>query len=113
MFPELVQFCKQTVTIAPRTAVDSYGQPTYGAAVSYRVRVEGKRRLVRDDQGNEVVSTHAVYFALAPAVGAHDRITLSTGDVNSTEMGALQHKVVAVSRDLDDGGRSHVTAYLS
>jgi len=63
MLPELVSFCLQSVTIEARSSVDSYGNPSYGAATTYAVRVSGKRRRIMLDNGDEVMSTHAVYFA--------------------------------------------------
>ncbi len=113
MMPELVQLYRQAVTVEARSSVDQYNQPSYAAGVSYQARVSGKRRLVRNDQGDEVISTHQVYFYLTPAIGAHDRITLSTGDVNSTELGARQPKILAVGKHPDDLGRVHLTVYLA
>lgn len=113
MWPELAPFCRQVVTVEPRASVDGYGEPTYGTAVSHRARVVGKRRLVRNDQGDEVLSTHTVYFAGQPALGAHDRITLSTGDVNSTESGARQPVLLSVGVYPDDSARRCVTAFLA
>lgn len=112
MWPELVPFCRQIVTVEARSSVDGYGEPTYSTAVSHRARVVGKRRLVRNSQGDEVMSTHQVYFAGQPAIGAHDRLTLSTGDVNSTETGARQPPVLATGIFPDDAGRKQVTVYL-
>lgn len=113
MFAELVGFARQVVTVEPVTGWDQYGQKTYGAAVSYRARVSGKRRLVRSDKGDLVVSSHQVYFATTPAITPHDRITLSTGDVNSTEPGARQPAILAVGKFPDDMGGVHLTVYLA
>ena len=113
ILPELIGFCRQTVQVAARSGVDSYGQPSFGSDVAYKARVVGKRRLVRNDQGDQVISSHTVYFAATPAVGAHDRITLSTGDVNSTETGALQPPILSVGKFPDDLGRQHVILFLA
>lgn len=113
MFPELTGLCRQTVTVAPRTAVDGYGEPTYGAAIAYRARVSGKRRLVLDARGEQVLSTHTVYFAANPAIGAHDLLALSTGDANSTETGATQPAILSVGKFPDDLGRLTTVVYLA
>ena len=113
MLAELTSLCRQTVTIAPRTGIDGYGVVSFGAAVSYRARVSGKRRIVRDDQGAEVLSTHTVYLAANPAVGAHDQMTLSTGDVHSTELGAIQPAILSVGKFPDDLGRISTVVYLA
>lgn len=112
MLPALVGFCRQSVKIAPRTGIDSWGEITYGADVTYRARVVGRRRVVPDDQGDEVISTHTVYLATPAAVGVQDRITLSTGDVYSTETGALQPPILGVAVFPDDLGRRHLALYL-
>lgn len=72
----------------------------------------GKRRLVRNNEGDQVLSTHTVYFATTPAIGAHDRITLSTGDVNSTETGATQPPILSVGKYPDDLGRQNILVFL-
>ena len=113
MLPELTSLCRQTVKVAPRTGIDGFGEVTFGADVAHRVRVTGRRRMVRNAQGDEVLSTHTVYFATNVALGAHDRVTLSTGDVNSTELGAIQPLILSVGKYPDDLGRSHVAAYLA
>lgn len=113
MLPELASLCRQTVTIAPRSGVDGYGEATYGAAVSYRAYVEGRRRLVAGDRGDQVLSTHTVYLAVQSGVGAHDRITLSTSDVYSTESGVLQPPILSVVQAMDDLGRRHTVLYLA
>ena len=113
MIPELVGMCRQTVRLAARTGVDGYGEPTFGADAIVRARVVGQRRLVRNDQGREVLSTHTVYLAGLAPLGAHDRITLSTGDVGSTETGAVHPDILAVGKTPDEHGRQHVVLYLA
>ncbi len=112
MLPELIGMCRQTVQVAARTGVDGYGEPTYGSNTGYRVRISGKRRLVRNFSGEEVMATHTVHFAATPAIGAHDRITLSTNDVNSTETGALTPPILNVGKYPDDLGRVSLTVFL-
>lgn len=113
MLPELVALCRQSVKVARRSSIDGYGEIGYSTDTTYRARVTGKRRLVRNDRGEEVMSTHTIHFAGNPAIGAQDRITLSTGDVNSTETGALQPPILAVGRFADDLGRMATVVYLA
>ena len=113
MLPELTGFCRQTVQVAAKTGIDGYGQIEYGANTTYRVRLVGKRRLVRNDQGDEVLSTHTVYFVANPAIRAHDRRTLSTRDVNSTETGAITPQILSVGKFPDDLGRTSLTVFLA
>ena len=112
MLPELVALCRSTVQIAARTSVDSYGEPVYSADVARRCRVTGRVKTITNVQGQQVTSTHQIYLADAGAVGPHDRITLSTGDVNSTETGARQPPVIAIGRSPDDLGRLHTMVFV-
>ena len=113
MLPELVGFCRQTVQIAARSGLDGYGVPTFSAATSHRARVVGKRKLVRDFEGREVLSSYTVYLAGNPRVEAHDRLTLSTDDVHSTETGALSPVILSVGKFPDDLGRQSTVLFLA
>src|SRR5687768_17336505 len=93
---------------------DEYGQPIYQLPRTVTARVVGKRRTLTNSEGIQVVSSHTVYL-LGPntQVGPHDRITLSTGDVHSTELGARQPKIVAVGSHPDEIGVPHFVVYLA
>ena len=88
----------QTVTIAPFSSYDDYGAPSFGTAVSYRAAVVGETKRVVNAQGNEVPSQQAIYLMSAAAIRPEDRVTLSTGDVGSTESFAINPRIVAVER---------------
>lgn len=88
----------QTVSIAPKTGYDAYGKPTYGSDVTYKAAVVGEMKLVRDTRGQQVPSKQQVYLMSNAAVRPEDRITLSTGDVGSTESFAIIPPIVAVGR---------------
>lgn len=49
-------YLNQTATWRQATGQNEYGEPTFADPVSIKVRWEGKRRLVRDKDGREVVS---------------------------------------------------------
>ena len=88
----------QTVAIAPWTGYDAYGQPSWGSDVTYKAAVIGEIKLVRDKTGQTVPSKQRVYLMGAPAIGPEDRVTLSTGDVGSTEQYAIRPPILAVGR---------------
>ncbi len=75
----LKTMCKSTVTIAPWTGQDVYGQASYGTAVSYAAHISGKARMVRNTLGQEVVSSVHVVLSTAPSISTKDRITLPSG----------------------------------
>jgi hypothetical protein len=101
------------VTFEPRTGTDTdTGLPTYGAATTYRAHLSRKRQLVRGEAGLEVDSGQTVHLDAAPAIEPTARITLSTGDVGSTEASAIHPAIVAVERRYDQSGPHHTVVYL-
>mgnify|MGYP001571170067 CR=1 FL=1 len=103
---------RQTVSVAPFSSVDGYGKTSYGAAVTYSARVSGRRRMVRDAEGREVVSSQTVYLLSNTAVSPKVKITLSTGDAGSTEVAALSPEILAVGRFPDGESIHHTEIYL-
>lgn len=89
---------RQTATIAPRTGYDEFGKPAFGTPVTYRGAYVGQVKLVRDQHGKEVPSRGAFYMMSNAAISAEDQVTLSTGDVGSTESYAVTPKIVSVER---------------
>lgn len=103
---------RQSVTIEPRTGQDRYNAPTYGAAVTYRCRIVGKRRLVVNGLGQTVVSEQTVYLGTANPVDPTARVTLSTADTGSTEAGAITPSILATGRYPDERGAHNSVIYL-
>lgn len=101
------------VTLATRTGVDRYGKPTYGAPVTYRAHLGRRNRLVRNIEGQEVISGLTVHINGAPAVQNGDQLTLSTADIGSTESWAIQPTIVAITRAFDELGAHHTTLYMT
>jgi len=71
--PELLQ---HTVPIEPWTGTDGYGRDTYGASFNLTCFKEDHRRLVRNDQGSEVLSETTLYANRGPSVPSRSRVTL-------------------------------------
>ena len=88
----------QRCTIAPKTSYGDYGAASYGAAVTYQCAVVGEMKRVVNAAGDEVPSHQQVYLMSNAAIRPEDKITLSTGDVGSTESYAINPSIVAVSR---------------
>lgn len=63
--------------------IDAWGNPTYADPVSYRCRIEESTRMVRNQQGNEVVSNTRILLDKVVAVSYSDDIsyTDATGQV--------------------------------
>lgn len=105
MESDLLSLMPHTITIAPWSSQNAYGEPTYGAAVSYTARVQGKMQMVRDATGIERVSTVTVYVATTAAIGPKDRLVLPTG------FSPASPPILAVARHSDENGDHHVVIY--
>jgi hypothetical protein len=100
------------VQVAAKTGTDDYGKPTYDNPTTYRAHLSRKRRMVRSANGQEVASEQAAYLATTVDIDMTSQVTLSTGDVSSTENWALHPNIVAIERRFDQRGPHHVVLYL-
>jgi hypothetical protein len=71
-------YLNQTATWEQKTGDDGYGEPTFATGKEIAVRWEGKRRLVRDQYGNEVISEARVFCV--ETVGPGDVLTYDGTD---------------------------------
>lgn len=95
--------CPHTITVEPFASIDLWGAKTYGAAVVYRARVQGKNTMITNTQGEEVVSRVQVY--LAETVGPKDRVTLPA------TFQPTQPEILSVQRVSDESGNHHTVVY--
>jgi hypothetical protein len=72
-----------TVYVASHVSVDAYGKNTYGEPRALKARVQGQRRNVRSQAGDEVLSSHVVYTA--EEVLPTDRLWLPGASTSSAE----------------------------
>lgn len=105
---------RQSVAIeAPSTGMNAYGERTPGTSTTYRCRLVAKRQLVRNSKGEEVMSRAVLYLMSADAIDPQSKVTLSTGDVGSTQSFDVHPPIASVSRYSDNGGGfHHTTVYL-
>jgi len=97
-------YLAQEIWRKARTGADGYGQPTFGAAVQTKGRWLEKRRLVRNAEGEQVISE--VTVTLGPDE------PLAVGDQLSAD-GATYLDVIAVSVSRGLGGEAALKrAYL-
>ena len=97
-------YLAQDIWRKARTGVDGYGQPTFGASVRTKGRWLEKRRLVRNAQGEQVISE--VTVTLGPEE------PLAVGDQLSAD-GTTYLTVIAVSVSRGLGGEAALKrAYL-
>jgi len=97
-------YLAQDIWRKARTGVDGYGQPTFGAAVQTKGRWLEKRRLVRNAEGEQVISEVTVSLGLAEAVSVGDQLSAD---------GATYLDVIALSVSRGLGGEAALKrAYL-
>jgi hypothetical protein len=101
-----------TILVAPRVGVDVTGKPTFGADVAYVAHLRGERRMVRNPDGQEVNAKLSAYLGQLADIQPTARVTLSTGDVGSTEEHARMPLLLAVDRVYDAAGPHHVVLRL-
>jgi hypothetical protein len=95
-----------TVLIAPRTGQTRFNQPTYGSNVTHKAVVVDQVQMVRDHNGEQVVSNTAVYLDGSPArteLALESRITLPDGKA---------YPILSISRYPDEHGDYVAVVYL-
>ncbi len=100
----IADYLAQTIWRKPKTGVDAYGQPVFGAVIQTKGRWLEKRRLVRNAQGEQVISE------VTATLGAEE--PLAVGDQFSAD-GVTYLTVIAVSVSRGLGGKAALKrAYL-
>ena len=105
MEPDLLLMMPHQIAIEPYQSHNQYGEPTYGAAVTYTARVQGKVRMIRDSTGVERVSTVMCYVATTAAIGPKDKLSLPSGWVPASP------PILSVQRVSDESGDHHIVIY--
>jgi len=67
---------RDSVGIEPFSSQDSYGEPHFGASVTYPARVEVKSRRIAGSGGVEIAARGRVLLASIATVTTKDRMTL-------------------------------------
>jgi len=88
-------YTNQDVWHKPRSGMDGYGQPTFAAAVKWSGRWIEKRRLVRDQKGEQVLSEVSVTLGPDTTVAAGDQVSADN---------AIWLTIITVAASRDLGG---------
>lgn len=96
---------RQTVVVSPLTGRDpDYGDPVYGEDYTLKCRFDEGARLVRNQHGEEVVSTGAFLFDKLAVIGISDRLTFTN------ELGTVTtYDPITISVIRDFSGRPILT----
>lgn len=97
---DFLELMLQTVTVAAQTGLDSYGKPSFSASPdSYRCRIIWRERILRDQDGREIVEAgRAILTQAAASVTPVHKLTLPDGSTP---------KIVDVSTLQDQFGNHH------
>jgi len=98
----IANYLKQSITLERRSGSNDYGESTYAAGVTLSARVEQRTQLVRNSEGEQVVSQARVFLPAGSDCNPHDKITYS---------GQTYH-VLAVDSAQALASASHIIAYL-
>ena len=103
---------KNSITIQPFSSYDAYGTASYGSAVDYECAVVGKMERVIGSDGQEVPCRQTVYLKSGVTLRPEDKITLSTGDVGSTQSYAINPTIISIGRFPFNGSSGCTVVYL-
>lgn len=97
-------YLAQTIWRKPKTGVDGYGQPTFGSPAETKGRWLEKRRLVRNAEGEQVISEVSATTGPDEPIGVGDQLSAD---------GVSYLTVIAVSISRGLGGEAALKrAYL-
>lgn len=99
---DVASMLRDTITIAPFTGRDGGTKPTYGAQVTAAARVENKQTMVRDAEGQEVLSSTTL--ATLTSIGSQDRVWFPGADTADNNQARTPLSVVSATELL--GGQT-------
>ena len=101
---EFKEMASTTVSIEPLSTHSVYGAPSFGSAVEFIAHVEEDVQLVRNANGQEVMTKFRVFVMSSSAsIGTHDRIDAA----GSTELSIA--RVLTLN---DEDGQHHLELLL-
>jgi hypothetical protein len=85
---EFLPMMRETVTLRAQTALDKYGKQSFAASgQSYRARLIFEERILRDNEGREIVeSGRAIIYGVAASATPEWQITLPDGSTPKITM---------------------------
>jgi len=97
---EFLPLMLETVTLKGQSSLDRYGKQTFAASgTSYRARLVWEERILRDQQGREIVETgRAILYGAAASATTQWQITLPDGSTP---------KITSVDTIQDEDGDHH------
>ena len=83
----IADYCNEKAQWKHLTGNDEYGDPVYAPPVTIDCRIERKHRLVRDRQGNQVVSDSRIYTPSPVKCDdvVNDRVVIADEDIKDLD----------------------------
>ena len=97
-------YLTQTISLLRRTGHDGNGVSTYASAVAVPARVQMRKRMIRNESGEQVVSDMQCFLLPTTSITEGDRITYAGGTYHvqsvTTEQGldSVSHLVAWTGR---------------
>lgn len=107
----LRSMCRHNVIVEPYAGQDAYGVKVFSAGSTYKARVVGQRKIVKDATGKEVVSNVTVYVATDVVIDVRSRVTLPSGTFTGQSSQPPILSTGYFTAETSDG-LSHSTLYL-
>jgi len=105
-----------TVQVAPLVSRDRNSVPTYGDPVTYQAKVYYIRRMVTDasrsTSAEQIIPQRVIHLDSADPILPTAQLTLTTGDVGSTETWAIHPLIRGVERLYDERGAHSTILHL-
>jgi hypothetical protein len=96
---DFAEMMTDTITVYGQSSIDKYGKQTFGSGTSYYCRLINEQRILRDNEGREIIeSGRAVIYGMA-TINVKDKIGLASGATPA---------VTSVSRLKDEDGDHHM-----
>ena len=89
---------KDTVMVFKRGSVNEYGEPQPEAGIVCPARIQNKRKMIRNADGDEIVSSAVVYLDGSVDIDAADAIQLEDGS---------QPLILQVDSSPDENGNTY------
>lgn len=76
---EFEEMMRETITVQTQSSLDKYGKQAWGTGVTYKCRYMAEQRVLRDQDGREIIEQgRALVYGVAVA-SVKDRVTLPNG----------------------------------
>lgn len=99
---ELLDLMVDSISVAPFSTRNGYGEPSFGTATILPARIERTNRKVYGADGTERIATTRIFVPAGTPIDERDRLTLPDGRTP---------RILSVERGSDERGEHHQVVY--